>query len=74
MHTPKTQKMDTKNKIKIWIHKDMVNKFKNQEREKNDLCVSGRGLNLFKSIEVTNMFWNIGGNSIEPYWANKSDQ
>ena len=74
MHSPKNQKMDTKKKIKIWIHEDIVNKFKNQEREKSDLCVSYRGLDLFKSTEVIDMFWNIGGNRIEPYWANKSDQ
>ena len=72
MHSPKNQKMDTKNKIKIWIHKDMVNKFK--KSRKKDICVSRRGLDLFKTTKVTDMFWNIGGNNLELYWANKLDQ
>ena len=48
--------MGTKNKSEIRIYKDMVNQFKNQEREKQDLCVSHRGLELFNSTEVTDMF------------------
>ena len=67
MHSPINQKMDKKNKSKIPNHK-------NQEREKLDLSVSHRGLDLFKSIEVIDMFQNIRGNNLEPYLANKSNQ
>ena len=59
MHSPKNQKMGTKNKSEIRIYKDMVNRFKNQEREKYNLCVNHRGLDLFKSTEVIDMFRNF---------------
>ena len=51
--------MGTKNKSEIRIYKDMVNQFKNQEREKQDLCVSHRGLDMCKSTEVIDMFQNF---------------
>ena len=59
MHSPKNQKMGTKNKSEIRIYKDMVYQFKNQEREKQDLCVSHIGLDLCKSTEVIDMFQNF---------------